>query len=179
MRKCDIIFAEMNGCYLKLYEKNRAFLTDRPKLKKCVFLADKLCTVAVGAAYAFLCAYVLFVLRLRAPRDFIRLFALPAGCLAFNSLLRRVINAKRPYECGIEPLFIKTRRGQSFPSRHLSCAAVIAGVSFYYLLPCGIACAVCTAALLYTRFACGWHFPRDLFCGLLLGAACALPAFLI
>ena len=169
----------MNDLYIKLYEKNRAFLTARPKLKKCVFLADKLCTGFVGAAYAFLCVYALFILRLSSLADFLRLFGLPAICLALTSLLRRAINAQRPYERGIEPLFLKTRRGQSFPSRHLSCAAVIAGVSFAYFLPCGIVCAVCAAALFYTRFACGWHFPRDLFCGLLLGAACALPAFLI
>lgn len=178
-RKCDIIFAKMNSVYLKLYEKNRAFLTSRPKIKKCVYLADKLCTVVVVGAYAFLCAYALFIARFSSLADCLRLFGLPAICLALTSILRRAINEQRPYECGIEPLFIKTRRGQSFPSRHLSCAAVIAGVSFYYLLPCGIVCAACAAVLFYTRFACGWHFPRDLICGLLLGAACALPAFLI
>ena len=143
----------MSDLYIKLYEKNRAFLTARPKLKKCVFLADKLCTGFVGAAYAFLCVYALFILRLYSLTDFLRLFGLPAICLALTSLLRRAINAQRPYERGIEPLFIKTRRGQSFPSRHLSCAAVIAGVGFAYFLPCGIVCAVCAAALFYTRFA--------------------------
>ena len=100
----------MSDLYIKLYEKNRAFLTARPKLKKCVFLADKLCTGFVGAAYAFLCVYALFILRLSSLADFLRLFGLPAICLALTSLLRRAINAQRPYERGIEPLFIKTRR---------------------------------------------------------------------
>lgn len=169
----------MSGLYLKSYEKNRAFLAARPKLKKCVYLADKLFTIAVGAVYVILCAYMLFIAKSRTPRDMIRLFALPAICLALTSFLRRVVNAKRPYERGVEPLFTKTRRGQSFPSRHLSSAAVIAGIGYFYLPVCGVLCTIFGAALFYTRFSCGWHFPRDLLCGALLGAACALPAFLI
>ena len=168
----------MNNVYLKLYEKNRAFLCARQRLKKTVYLADKIATGAIFVLYAAVCCFAFFRAE-DTPSDAVRLIALPAFCLALSSLLRLIFNEKRPYERGVTPLYEKSRKGRSFPSRHLSSAAVIAGICFFYLPVLGCVAAALACVLFYTRFACGWHFPRDLLCGTLLGAACALPAFFL
>lgn len=168
----------MNRFYLKVYEKNRAFLSARNHLKNTVYFADKIATCALCMIYAAVCVYAVFYGGFF-RRDALRVFAFPAVCLAFTSLLRALVNEKRPYERGVTPLFEKSRKGRSFPSRHLSCAAVIAGIALRYVPALGGIAAALAAVLFYTRFACGWHFPRDLLCGALLGAACALPAFFI
>ncbi|MGN1062352.1 MAG: phosphatase PAP2 family protein [Candidatus Scatosoma sp.] len=168
----------MNSFYLKVYEKNRAFLSARKNLKKTVYLADKIATAALCLIYAAVCCYAIFYGEFLRS-DALRVFVFPALCLALTSLIRVIVNEKRPYERGVTPLFEKTRKGRSFPSRHLSCAAVIAGIALRYVPVLGGVAAALTAVLFYARFACGWHFPRDLLCGVLLGAACALPAFFI
>ena len=168
----------MNRFYLKYYEINRAFLCARQRLKKAVYLADKIATYAVAAVYAAVCFYAVFYSE-NVVRDLIRVFAFPSLCFAITSLLRLIINEKRPYERGISPLFEKSRKGRSFPSRHLSSAAVITGITFFYLPALGYVALALSCVLFYTRFACGWHFPRDLMGGAVLGAACALPAFFI
>ena len=168
----------MNRVYLSFYGKNRAFLCARQRLKKAVYFLDKTAMCVIAAVYAAVCVYALFYGE-NLTRDLLRVFAVPALCLALTSVLRRAINAKRPYERGVAPLFEKKRKGCSFPSRHLSSAAVIAGISFFYLPVLGVISATLACVLFYTRFACGWHFPRDLLCGAILGAACAIPAFFI
>lgn len=168
----------MNRVYLTIYQKNRAFLCARQRLKKAVYLADKAAMCVIAAVYAAVCVYALFYGE-NLSRDLLRVFAVPALCLALTSLLRLIFNEKRPYERGVAPLFEKKRKGRSFPSRHLSSAVVISGISFFYLPALGVISAALACVLFYTRFACGWHFPRDLLCGALLGAACALPAFFI
>ncbi|MGN1052862.1 MAG: phosphatase PAP2 family protein [Candidatus Scatosoma sp.] len=168
----------MNGFYLKVYEKNRAFLSARKYLKNAVYFADKAATGALCLIYAAVCFYAVFYGE-SVLREAVRVFVFPALCLALTSLIRVIFNEKRPYERGVTPLFEKSRKGRSFPSRHLSCAAVIAGIALRYIPVLGGVAAALAAVLFYARFACGWHFPRDLLGGVLLGAACALPAFFI
>ena len=168
----------MNRVYLKIYEKNSAFLRRRERLKKAVFFADRIAAYAIAAVYAAISVYAI-ICGENISRDLLRVFAVPAFCFTLTSLLRLIFNEKRPYERGVAPLFEKKRKGRSFPSRHLSSAAVIAGISFFYLPVLGVISAMLGGVLFYTRFACGWHFPRDLLGGALLGAACALSAFFI
>lgn len=179
----------MNSLYVKIYEKQRVFYETRPRAKKAVYFADKAATAAIALLYAFLCAYVCFfataeqvksTLFFRADfRDVYFLFISPFASVAIVSLFRKIVNAKRPYECGITPLFMKKRAGNSFPSRHLLCAAVISYVSFSYLIPVGIAATIFEIVLSYTRFTCGWHFPRDLFFGMLFGYGTMFAATLL
>lgn len=179
----------MNALYVKIYEKQRAIYEARPRAKKAVFIADKAATVSIALLYAFLCAYVCFFKPTEAGkkllffhadfRDAYFLFLSPFVAIALISLFRKIIDGKRPYECGITPLFVKKRTGNSFPSRHLLCAAVISYVSFLYLFPVGVVVTILEIVLSYTRFTCGWHFPRDLFFGMLFGyGAMLLSSFL-
>ena len=177
----------MNKLYLNVYEKQRAFYENRPKMKKALYFADKIATWAIAVIYAAMCAYITF----RRPdyidpdkngasftiyldaKDFFRTIVLPLLSFAAVSLLRYLFDEKRPYEREITPLYEKKTIGRSFPSRHLSCAATAAFIAFCYFTPAGIIITICGAVLFYTRFACGWHFPRDLFAGAIIGCLCA------
>lgn len=169
----------MNERYRKLYEKNKRWIERKAVRKKIVLCADKAATWYVVLSYLFVCAYALFVEKRCDGADYVRLFVLPAACLIVVSLLRKIVNAKRPYESGISPIAEKKRKGQSFPSRHLASTAAISGIALFYLPVVGAINALACCVLSYTRFACGWHFPRDILCGFSLGAICCIPLFFI
>lgn len=169
----------MNERYRNLYEKHKRRIERKAVRKTIVLCADKAATRYVVLSYLFVCAYALFIEQRRENADYVRLFALPATCLIIVSLLRKIVNAKRPYESGISPIAEKKRKGQSFPSRHLASAAVIAGIALFYLPVVGAINVFACCVLSYTRFACGWHFPRDILCGFFLGAICCIPLFFI
>ena len=96
------------------------------------------------------------------------------------TLLRRVIDLKRPY--GVYGFYEeppKDKKGRSFPSRHAFSAFVI-GTTAVFLYPLvggvlllfGILLSVCRVLL-------GIHFIRDVLCGALIGVASALIGVLI
>ena len=158
----------MGYSYKKLYEKNAAFFNARPNAKKALSVFDKTLTICFGLAYIALWVYEIFWGNFYA-RDFIRIFFVPVLSLFLVSILRAVISRPRPYSqagAGITPL--KERQGSennSFPSRHLACAASIA-ICFFPAFPfiSGVMLALC-ALLAYIRFALGFHYPSDLLAG--------------
>lgn len=89
------------------------------------------------------------------------------------SLVRRLINAPRPYE--LLPFYErkpKRKSGSSFPSRHVFSAFVIGVALMPYSLLVGILVALCGVALAITRVLLGVHFIRDVAAGAIIGALC-------
>ena len=168
----------MGYSYKKLYEKSAAFYMARPKAKKGLLLFDKLLTAGFGAAYLTLWIYGAFWGNF-SVNDFIRITFIPLSTLFLVSILRIMFARPRPYSAkgsGIIPL--KKRSGHeedSFPSRHLACAAAITAC-FLPVLPLvgGGMLALCIA-LGYIRFALGFHYPSDLLAGGALG--CLVTCF--
>ena len=161
--------------YKTAYEKTAAFFNARPKAKKCLLLSNYLVTGLFCLAYAALCIASFFLF---AKKDIIKIFAIPAGCLLIVSLLRIVFNRPRPYSekgANITPILHKdSKDDQSFPSRHVACAFVIASVFLPYLAWAGIALMPLGLALCAIRFALGLHYPTDLLAGAGVGLACGL-----
>lgn len=97
-----------------------------------------------------------------------------------TTLLRRKINAPRPYELyGFYPAPPKRKQGLSFPSRHaFSAFAIGTALCFYSPILGGIllllAALMCTARVLL-----GIHFIRDVVCGALVGIVSTLLGKLI
>ncbi len=167
--------------YPRLYEKNVRFLDRHARLKKTVFLFNDYVPYLFLAAYGFLWVYGIFLTPVT-PKDFAKIFFVPAFALLFVSILRSAIHRPRPYSeegAGILPLREKKSVDNSFPSRHLTCAAVIAFTFFPYILWVGIALTVCTLVLAYCRFAIGWHYPSDLAAGIALGGTIGCLIFLL
>ena len=86
------------------------------------------------------------------------------------SLLRKVVNAPRPYE--IYEFFDappKNKSGNSFPSRHCFSIFAIGTLCLFVLFPLGLITLVFGLLLCFCRVALGLHFVRDVACGAVIG----------
>ena len=95
------------------------------------------------------------------------------------TVLRKLIDAKRPYE--VLPFYEeapKSKRGQSFPSRHVFSCILIGTTLAFYNLVVGIALVCLGAALALIRVLLGIHFIRDVVTGALAGAVCGVLGML-
>ena len=150
------------------YIKMNTWFEKHPKAGSFVCLANLICTRLIYVCYPVL----LVSLLIRHDPAFLRSFIVPAVSFVILSVVRGWINAPRPYEkYGVKPLIPKETKGNSFPSRHVFSAFVIAMTGFYsnpligtlILIP-GLIIAVC-------RVLGGVHFPGDVIAGALLGIA--------
>ncbi len=176
-RACYTIF--MKYSYVSLYNRNAAFLEGRPTLKKALLFFNRYAVYFFAGAYALLLGYAAAKL---SGKELARLLYLPAIALFSVSVFRAFFNRPRPYEksgAGITPLEKKESVCNSFPSRHLTCAAVISTCFLAYFPLVGVLLLACTLALGYARFAIGWHYPSDLFVGFALGVLCGGVLFFL
>lgn len=167
--------------YVNLYNKNAALFEARPKAKKLLPVLNTALTYLFFVAYALLFVYGATEGKFE-PMDFVKVFCAPALALVLVSVLRLAIDRPRPYAedgAGIIPLKEKDGDKNSFPSRHLTSAAVIAAVFLPYLPLVSAALFLFSFTLGYLRFALGWHYPSDLFAGFILGLIVGIvPMFL-
>ncbi len=162
--------------YKTLYEKSAAFYNARPKAKRALYVTNLALTAVFFLAYI---ALILWALIGKFPVwDCVKILGIPALCLVLVIILRLMIDRPRPYSAAgasIEPLFYKKSKDkESFPSRHLACAFVIAAVFAPYLLWVSLTLAALGFLLGYVRFALGVHYPSDLLGGAGLGMLCGL-----
>jgi len=176
---CYTIFMKYD--YTSLYNKNAAFLYSRPQVKRAVLAYNQYVPYFFLFSYALLWVFGAWKLKFEAV-DFVKIFCAPAFALLFVSTVRLAINRPRPYEeegAQIIPLQEKASKGNSFPSRHLTCAAVIATAFLPYLSAFGALLLIMSLALGYTRFAIGWHYPSDVIAGFLLGLVIGIIPMLL
>ena len=96
---------------------------------------------------------------------------IPATGFVILSLLRKKINAPRPYEeWTIKPLLDRDSPGQSMPSRHVFSATIISMACLHASLSVGVILLVLSALLGLVRVLGGVHFPKDV----VVGYICAL-----
>ncbi len=101
--------------------------------------------------------------------------------LAFitTSLLRKIINAPRPFDVyNIHPLITHTSY-QSMPSRHATSAFIIAISCLKVNLYLGIICFCIAIMIACTRILCGVHFIKDIVYGILISILWGLPLILL
>lgn len=154
--------------YAKFYNRRVAF---HRRMAGVLRFLNVVATGAIVLLYAATLALALFQKNYPAfSWRFLKLLVLPLSCLIFVNLLRKAVRRKRPYEDGrIEPIFPKSNAGDSFPSRHISCAFVIGAVALCVRFPLALSAFGAGLVLSYVRFACGWHYPSDLICGGAIG----------
>ena len=96
---------------------------------------------------------------------------IPASGFVILSLLRKKINASRPYEeWDIKPLLDRDSPGQSMPSRHVFSATIISMACLHASLSVGVILLVLSALLGLVRVLGGVHYPKDV----VVGYMCAL-----
>ncbi len=158
------------------YKRIEGWFRSRPAAHRLLRGATRYLTVLVYVSYAALCVWTLLTDRRRA----VKILGVPAATFASGSLIRALINAKRPYEVlDIEPLVPKDTRGKSFPSRHVFCAAVIAMAFLSVSLPLGIFFLVVAVMIAATRLLAGVHWVRDVIAGLAAGIGAGVIGFFI
>ena len=150
-------------------------LRARPVLARGVLLANKAITNAVYVAYPCLLAWLVYAAATGATGAagaLLRAVLVPGISFALVTVLRKAINAPRPYEVFETASVIpKDTRGNSFPSRHTFSIFVIA-MTFCACCPLAWAGPAMLAAgvlLAVIRVVSGVHFPRDVVVGALLG----------
>jgi len=127
-------------------------------------------------------AYIstLAVLYLNEPVQCIKTLFAAAIPFVFVSVARKLINAPRPYELydfyEVKP---KGKAGQSFPSRHVFSAFIIAVLSSLASPWLSAAAFVMGTALAVSRVLLGMHFIRDVAAGALLGLVCGVIGTII
>lgn len=130
----------------------------------------------------FYAAYPIALLYLAFHRDSRLLLCIIVPAIAFLgcTVVRHGLNRPRPYEVwDIHPLIQKNKSGHSFPSRHMTCAGVIA-MTFYYLWPAlGVVFLIMTAMIAVVRVVAGIHFTKDVLVGGLIGIAIGLLGFFL
>ena len=151
--------------YMKMTQPFR----DHPELAKGIHIANKLCTGVMYLAYPVLLIYLFFQLRQNGEMQIFRALFVPGLSFVLLSVGRKIINRPRPYETfELPPVIKKDTKGQSFPSRHVFSATMIA-MTFVMVSPwswLGFIFLVVSALLAVVRVVSGVHYMSDVIAGI-------------
>ena len=111
---------------------------------------------------------------------FLRFTLIPLCTLIIVSIIRVIVNAKRPYEAyDYTPAVNKNTRGKSFPSRHTVCAFIIAMAFLYIQTKIGVIMLIIATVIGITRVLAGVHYIRDVIGGAAIGIAVGFLGFFV
>ena len=155
--------------YQEWYNHIAANIENKPFFLRLLRAFNRFMTVVMPIVYLTLLATTYFQEGL-GKQVLIYVFV-PATGFMILSLLRKKINAPRPYEeWTIKPLLDRDSPGQSMPSRHVFSATIISMACLHASLSVGVILLVLSALLGLVRVLGGVHFPKDV----LVGYICAL-----
>lgn len=160
--------------YIKITQPFR----DRPEMAKGIHIANKCCTLLMYVSYPALILY----LYLAGDGNFLQALLVPGISFVLLTVVRALINRPRPYETfQIPPVIPKHTKGNSFPSRHVFSASIIA-MTYLMASPwmwVGILFLGVTIILALVRVLSGVHYPSDVAAGLLIGVLAGVIGYLI
>ncbi len=111
---------------------------------------------------------------------FLKATFVPLAVLIFVTLLRYIINAKRPYEVyDYTPVVNKKTKGKSFPSRHTASAFIIAMAFLYIQTNLGVIMLCLATVIAITRVLSGVHFVKDVIGGALISILVGTICFFV
>lgn len=147
------------------YEKMTQPFRDNPRLARGIHMLNKGCTGLMYLAYPILLVYMF----LQKDAHFLRALLVPGISFVVLSIGRRLLNRPRPYEkFQVPPVIKKDTKGQSFPSRHVFSATMIA-MTFLMVSPwneLGILFLVVSFVLAAVRVISGVHYISDVLAGI-------------
>ena len=158
--------------YQEWYDYITANIENKPFFLKLLRTFNRFMTVVMPIVYLTLLA-ITYLQEGLGKQVWIYLFV-PASGFVILSLLRKKLNAPRPYEVWeIVPLLDRDSPGQSMPSRHVFSATIISMACLHASLTMGMICLILSAILGLVRVLGGVHYPKDVVvgyaCGLVLG----------
>ena len=155
--------------YQEWYNHIAGKIENKPIFLRLLRAFNRFMTVVMPIVYIALLATTYFQEGL--GRQILIYVFIPASGFVILSLLRKKINAPRPYEeWDIKPLLDRDSPGQSMPSRHVFSATIISMACLHTSLTMGMICLILSAFLGLVRVLGGVHFPKDV----VVGYICAL-----
>ena len=155
--------------YQEWYDHVAGNLENKPFLLSLLRAFNRFMTVVMPIIYLTLLATT-YLQEGLGEQALIYVFV-PASGFVILSLLRKKINAPRPYEeWGIKPLLDRDSPGQSMPSRHVFSATIISMACLHASLSVGVILLVFSALLGLVRVLGGVHYLKDV----VVGYICAL-----
>ena len=167
--------------YMKNYQEWYGYVAGKIEKKPCLLSLlrtfNRFMTVVMPIVYLTLLATVYF--REGFGKQVLIYVFIPASGFVILSLLRKKINAPRPYEeWNIKPLLDRDSLGQSMPSRHVFSASIISMACFHASLSLGIILLVLSAFLSLVRVLGGVHYPKDVVVAYICALAWGMIFFL-
>lgn len=157
------------GGYKYLYSKIK-----EKKLERICFVLDK----SISAMFFISYPIILALLYIDKCELAIKMTAVPACAFIAVTLLRIVINARRPYEViNINPPEGFAKHGRSFPSRHSFSCFMISFCCLNISTALGTVLLVFSVLLSALRVFCRAHFIKDVAAGFLLALASYIIGF--
>lgn len=162
------------GMTKEQYVKITAPLRENKEKAKRVTGANQILTILVYCVYPLYLAVLFFE---KNPL-LLRSVFVPAISFVLLTIVRRVINAPRPYEkFDMPPIIEKDTKGNSFPSRHVFSVFIIAVTIFMSHPGVGIVIALIGVAIAVIRVIGGVHEPRDVIAGAIAGIVAGIIGF--
>ena len=163
--------------YQEWYDHVAGNLENKPFLLSLLRAFNRFMTVVMPIVYLTLLATT-YLQQGLGEQALIYVFV-PASGFVILSLLRKKINAPRPYEkWTIKPLLDRDSPGQSMPSRHVFSATIISMACLHASLSVGVILLVSSALLGLVRVLGGVHFPKDVVVGYICGLVWGVIFFL-
>ena len=155
--------------YQEWYDHIAGKIENKPIFLRLLRTFNRFMTVVMPIVYLTLLTTIYF--REGFGKQVLIYVFIPASGFVILSLLRKKINAPRPYEeWDIKPLLDRDSPGQSMPSRHVFSASIISMACLHASLSVGIILLVLSVLLGLVRVLGGVHYPKDV----LVGYACGL-----
>ena len=163
--------------YQEWYDHIAGKIENRPIFLRLLRTFNRFMTVIMPIVYLTLLTTIYFQEGL-GKQIWIYVFV-PASGFVILSLLRKKINAPRPYEVWeIIPLLDRDSPGQSMPSRHVFSATIISMACLHASLTMGMICLTLSAFLGLVRVSGGVHYPKDVVVGYICGLVWGVLFFL-
>ena len=163
--------------YQEWYDHIATSIENKPFLLRLLRFFNRFMTVVMPIVYLALLATTYFQEGL--GKQVLNYVFVPATGFVILSLLRKKINAPRPYEeWAIKPLLDRDSPGQSMPSRHVFSATIISMACLHASLSVGVILLVFSAFLGLVRVLGGVHYPKDVVVGYICGLVWGVIFFL-
>ena len=163
--------------YQEWYDHIAGKIENRPIFLRLLRTFNRFMTVIMPIVYLTLLTTIYFQEGL-GKQIWIYVFV-PASGFVILSLLRKKINAPRPYEVWeIIPLLDRDSPGQSMHSRHVFSATIISMACLHASLSVGVILLVLSALLGLVRISGGVHYPKDVVVGYICGLVWGVIFFL-
>lgn len=163
--------------YQEWYDHIAGNIENRPFLLSLLRAFNRFMTLVMPIVYLTL--LVTTYLQQGFGKQVLMYVFVPASGFVILSLLRKKINAPRPYEIWeIVPLLDRDSPGQSMPSRHVFSASIISMACLHASLYVGLILLVFSALLGLVRVLGGVHFPKDVVVGYICSLVWGMIFFL-